>query len=284
MNYIFDKEKLNRVLLDFYESTGIAVTLYDAAERTVATSPVYCGCCTLIRSKDFCRENCDRSDLLHMREVSRNGYTVKYTCHAGLMETIIPVFYEDVLIAYLQIGQFRDEGEIYSSPKMIRKTAEMYGIDCDKLLSRYEEIPIVSEEKLQALCNIMGIIIRSFWNDGLIKYNRSMLSVKIERYIDEHITENIYIDELCREFYVSKNAIYRIFREEFNTTVNELIIKKRLDMSCGLLVNQTDLNVAQIALKCGFSDYNYFIRQFKKHKGETPLRFRKLNGEGTHKQ
>ena len=274
MDCIFDKEKLGRVLSDFYSSTDIAITLYDASKTVVATSPVYSRCCSLIRTKRQCVENCERSNLVHMKEVSEKYGVSRYTCHAGLMETILPIIYDGIIIAYLQIGQFRDAEGIYSSEERLMETASKYGFDKTELINRYGELPLVSEEKLRAICNILEILIKSFWEDGLITYKRSMMSVKIEKYISENISKNIYIGELCSRFNLSKNAIYKLFRDEFNTTVNGFITKKRLEISKELLAEKRELNVTEIALLCGFSDYNYFIRVFKKHFGVTPLKYR----------
>jgi AraC-like DNA-binding protein len=275
MDCIFDKEKLAQVLSDFYSSTGIAVTLYDSQKQVVATSPIYSPYCALIRSRVHCVEHCDRSDLTHMKEVGAD-HTVKcYTCHAGLMETILPIEYEGIVIAYLQIGQFRDTAAVYSSPEHIAEAARRYGLPIDELRARYEELPLISEVRLAALFRILGILIRSFWEDGLIAYRRSMLSIRIEQYITAHLTEQIRIEALCREFSLSKNALYRLFREEFQATVNEFILQKRLNLACELLRSESTLSVTEISARCGFSDYNYFIRLFKNQRGITPLQFRK---------
>ena len=125
----------------------------------------------------------------------------------------------------------------------------------------------------------MEIVIKSFWMDGLISYDRSMLSVKLEQYIKEHLTEKIYIEELCDKFFISKNALYRLFQKEFGTTVNEFIIEKRLTLARELLLSSAELNVTEVSAACGFTDYNYFIRRFKKGTGQTPLQFRKTASE-----
>ena len=275
MDYIFNKDKLRQVLSDFYKSTGIAVALYDSDEREIASSPDYSDFCSCIRAKKQCVENCDISNLLHMKRVSQDRKTLSYTCHAGLMETIFPIVYEDVLIAYLQIGQFRDAEGIYSSEKKLAESAKRYGFDENELLKFYESVPVVSKEKLYSICNIMEILITSFWTSGLISRNRSMLSVKIEQYIDEHLSENIYISDICDNFFISKNSLYGLFADEFGCAVSEFITEKRLATAKKLLISSPEMNVAQIAAACGFFDYNYFIRVFKKHLGKTPLQFRK---------
>ena len=275
MDCIFDKEKLCEVLLDFYRSTGISVTLYDASENVVATLPVCSRCCAYMRGDGRCVECCDRSNLDHMKEVARERKILRYTCHAGLMETILPIMYEDVLIAYLQIGQFRDAEEIYSTTDKIRATSRKYGFPEQELLQLYDDQPTVSEEKLSSLCKILEILIRSFWVDGLIYYNRSMLSIRIEHYIDEHLSENVSVADICERFLISKNALYDVFRDELGTTIGRLITEKRLSAACRLLKSEPSLNVTEIAARVGFTDYNYFIRLFKKEMGITPLKYRK---------
>ena len=79
-----------------------------------------------------------------------------------------------------------------------------------------------------------------------------MLSVKIERYIEERLTAKISLGELCAEFFLSKNALYRLFAEEFNSTVNDFITKKRLTLAEELLAHSPELNVTEISAKAGF--------------------------------
>ena len=277
MECIFDKEKLAQVLSDFYNSTGVAITLYNAYEEDVAHSLVDTSYCKYIRNCGECTENCTRSDFMHMTEAALYQRTVRYSCHAGLMEMIFPIVYDGVLIAYIQIGQFRDEEQRYSVADKLPEIAARYGLPFEQLHAFYEQAPLVSDKKLDSLCRIIDILVKSFWVDGLITYHRSMLSVKIERYIEEHLSENIGLDEICNEFYLSKNAAYRLFRNEFHSTVNDFIIQKRLKRSQELLQSQPDLNITQVSYLCGFRDYNYFIRVFKKQFGKTPMQFRKLH-------
>ena len=159
MNCIFDKEKIERVLSDFYSSTGIAITLYDASESIIATSPIYSEFCSCIRSKRRCVKNCDTSNFVHMKEVSESRQITCYSCHAGLKEIILPIIYEDVLIAYLQIGQLRDGEEVYNASQKFSAFAQQYGLDADKLIALYEKTPAISQEKLRSVCNILEIII-----------------------------------------------------------------------------------------------------------------------------
>lgn len=272
---IFKQKELEKLILDFYDSTGIAITLYDSEGRIIATSPIFCGFCAHIRRNRQCQIQCDCSNAVHIKEAEQKRTAVTYCCHAGNTELILPIFYENTVIAYLQIGQFHDARGAFSTPEKARQAARRYQMDEDVLMDLYRQVPSVSQQRLEALQNILKILVRSFWADGLIHWGRSMLSVKIENYITEHLAEKIYIQDICRQFSLSQNALYQLFREEFQTTVSDFITGKRLELAKELLLNRQELNVTQIATLCGFSDHNYFIRVFKKELGQTPLQYRK---------
>jgi transcriptional regulator GlxA family with amidase domain len=56
--------------------------------------------------------------------------------------------------------------------------------------------------------------------------------------------------------------------------VQEFLAKTRIKAASDALIN-SDLSVGDISVKFGFCDQSAFTQQFKKHIGETPLRFRK---------
>ena len=275
MNYFFDTEKINKLLDDFYLTTGIAVVFYDS-EMNLVVKPKHSEYCSCIRQDGTRKRNCNRSNLAHMKEAAQSKKTVCYTCHAGIMETIIPVLYEETIIGFMQIGQFRDEKGEYSSNEKVAAALEGYKLESDQMLKLYEELPVVSDEKFEALKKIVRILIKSFWSDSLIRHNRSMMSVKIEQYITEHLREKIGVEEICQKFFLSKNALYRLFEAEFGMPIGKYILSRRIQLSVDALRN-TGASIATIATECGFSDYNYFIRAFRKQMGVTPLQFRKTN-------
>ena len=275
MNYFFDKDRILSAICDFYAGTGIAVALYDAAGNTVAGTPIYSSFCEFIRQNDDVKLACHLCDKQMIKKVQDTKQPLAYTCHAGLVEVTTPILYEEMVIAYMQIGQFRDLEGVYSNLDEVCLRMAGYGFKEDELCPLYARVPAVEQAQLQGLLSIMNIIIRSFWVDGLIYSKRNLLSVKIEGFITEKLSENIYVEDICREFFISKNSLYRLFKEEFGVTVNEFILQKRLALAKELLAQNDSLSITEIAALCGFSDYNYFIRVFKKAVGTTPLKFKK---------
>ena len=274
MSLVFDYKKINNLLNDFYESTGIAVGFYDSLSNAIGGSSVLSPFCQKVKSCKTARVECEASNLMGIKLAKEKGSTVVYTCHAGLVETVTPVIFDGVTIAYMQTGQFIDKEKEFSSEEKVRLAEEKYGFSSGELVSLYHILPVVSKEKLSALNNIMNVLIKSLWENGLIKLTRSATAVKIEKYINDNLENKISLKDVCDRFYLSKNALYRIFSQEFNLTFGEYLIKLRLEKAQKLLKENKDLSVIEVAELCGFLDANYFIRLFKKRVGITPLKFK----------
>jgi AraC-like DNA-binding protein len=58
-------------------------------------------------------------------------------------------------------------------------------------------------------------------------------------------------------------------------TANNYIARIRMDRAARML-KQTDMNIGEVAMKCGFEDVSYFSRVFKQAFDCTPSQYRKL--------
>lgn len=92
-------------------------------------------------------------------------------------------------------------------------------------------------------------------------------------YIENHFSEEISIQMLADLSHYSERHFIRIFSETYHTTPINYIISLRIRNACNLL-KESRLPICDIALRCGFSNSNYFSRIFKKQLGITPTQFR----------
>lgn len=104
-----------------------------------------------------------------------------------------------------------------------------------------------------------------------IKRNTQFLIDDIFAYISNHITEEISLDCLEREFYVSKFHISREFKKLTGTTLHKYIVKAKLDL-CKKLIEEGK-SITDIAQICNLGSYNNLFRVFKKEFGITPKEY-----------
>ncbi len=92
------------------------------------------------------------------------------------------------------------------------------------------------------------------------------------RYIKEHFTQPISLDQMAKEGGLSKCHFCREFKKTTGMTPMQFLSRMRIKRSKDLL--KKDLPVSTIALKVGFNDLSSFNRHFRSFVGLTPTEFR----------
>ena len=64
------------------------------------------------------------------------------------------------------------------------------------------------------------------------------------------------------------------FKKEYDITIMEYVMKKRMEKAARLLLN-SELSIREVAEECGFCDNEYFSRCFKNYHGTSPVSWRK---------
>jgi AraC-like DNA-binding protein len=97
---------------------------------------------------------------------------------------------------------------------------------------------------------------------------------RVREYVEEHLSENIELETLADIAGLSKWHFARAFKQSVGTPPHFYLVQRRLERAQELLA-ETDLPLAQIALKIGFSDQSHFSRRFRTLLGLTPRSFRR---------
>ncbi|MBI5395942.1 MAG: helix-turn-helix transcriptional regulator [Verrucomicrobia bacterium] len=99
-----------------------------------------------------------------------------------------------------------------------------------------------------------------------------------ETWANARLRQVITLAEWARA--VGLNAVYfgRVFKRETGLRPMAWLNQRRLQMACQHLAS-TSKTVTEIAEACGFASPFYFSRQFRRHHGLSPLRYRRTSFE-----
>jgi transcriptional regulator GlxA family with amidase domain len=95
----------------------------------------------------------------------------------------------------------------------------------------------------------------------------------------EHLDGDPSIARLAQECGLSSGYFARAFRQTVGVSPHQWLIRKRVEHARDLL-SDARLDLADIAIACGFVDQSHFTRVFSRFEGHSPGHWRRLNGAG----
>ena len=103
--------------------------------------------------------------------------------------------------------------------------------------------------------------------------NYSLLIQKVITQIESDIASDLSLNNLSKIFEVNPSYLSSLFKKETGCTLTEYVNKQRIERAKELLVS-TNIQIQNIAQRCGMLDVNYFTKTFKKYTDLTPKKYR----------
>ena len=86
--------------------------------------------------------------------------------------------------------------------------------------------------------------------------------------MDAHLAEDISIDALAEQVYLSKYHMMRLFRKETGITVHDYLTQRRLLLARDHI--RAGLSATDACYRSGWRSYSSFTRAYAKQFGTTP--------------
>ena len=116
---------------------------------------------------------------------------------------------------------------------------------------------------LSLLAQLLVLVNRAALRTGQAPEPRENVDSVVYRilgYISEHYSEDLSLDFLANEFFISKYHLSREFNRVVGTSVHRYIVQKRLIMARQMMAAGT--STSEVSQLCGFGDYSNFYRAF----------------------
>ena len=124
---------------------------------------------------------------------------------------------------------------------------------------------------------ILGYVVRCHGASGA-RATRALEKVgNVIARLERDFREPVRLGGLAREAGMSTRQFNRAFREATGSPPVAYVLRLRVNHAAGLLRHEAGLNVTEAAFRSGFSDSNYFSRQFHRAFGRSPRAYRRLH-------
>jgi len=138
-----------------------------------------------------------------------------------------------------------------------------------------------SAEEIHKNCSLLlhRIIMNLYYRSVAAKHQDNNDAARIKQYLEQHVLDNVSLEELSGVFYKSKAQIIRHFKKAYGITPYAYLLDLKLRYAKKLLVH-TNLQIKEIGERLNFADEHYFSNCFRKAENISPSRYRYIHQKG----
>lgn len=99
--------------------------------------------------------------------------------------------------------------------------------------------------------------------------------LKMIRYIDEHITERLTLQQISQHMNLTREYLSFIFHREVGKSLTDFMNERKMRIAKEL-IQCGEMALTDVARHLGYENYSYFSRLFKRYFDVTPIRLRNM--------
>ena len=149
----------------------------------------------------------------------------------------------------------------------IRTQFELLDLFADHDVEDTANLPTRSETLLRTTINQILLLLSFLQPDAPYPAENELVG-SLMKYLNEHLTESISLEEMARIFFVSKYHLCHTFREHTGTSIISYLTTKRIALAQQHL--EDGIPAIRVAELVGFRDYSVFYRAYRKIVGRSP--------------
>ncbi|NBC72010.1 AraC family transcriptional regulator [Paenibacillus sacheonensis] len=152
----------------------------------------------------------------------------------------------------------------------------------EQLIEAYRSLRLTKELRTRAkLLEILAVFLEHGGiNEATVREIEPFEKLDaVLKYIEEHLSERIAVEDLARLVYLHPNYFIGYFRNLMGHAPAQYVTMRRLERAKLLLELREELSITDIAQQVGMQGH-YLSRMFRQYTGLTPSRYRQIYCDG----
>jgi AraC-like DNA-binding protein/ligand-binding sensor protein len=267
------KQDVQKIFDQFSSCFNIRILFFspDGEKQRVGLNRPDSEYCRLVQTKILGRGGCRTFDKARLEEAANKGSMICYRCHAGLLEAMKPVYFEQNLLGFVAIGQFRSE-ELPTEDVM----AEWEKSGCaEDLLATYRALPCVARQQVDDILGLFSILVDYIVSQRMIALRGNLAIEEIISYVESHIDRPITLQEVAGLVHKSTSTVSHMFKQKLGKSFKQTVVEARLRRAEELMANDPDITIGEAASRVGYFDQLHFSRIYRRYRKSSPRDFQK---------
>lgn len=268
-----DINRIREMLTNLQELTNLRFSLHTTGAQEIITVNRRSDFCNLICETQYGYQKCFNSDLkgIEMAKLLEKPY--QYRCHAGLIDTTIPIYNRGELAAIILFGQILDDSPIEDQWRRSTQSCEWH-TEMYSLKKAFYELPRLSSRAIRAAYEIINTCVSEVRLSQLLSIEQMSDYERLTLYLKSNYAKALNAETIAGELSMSKSRLYRVVQEAGGgKSLNTLITEERV-YAAKRLLKTSSAPVREIGAQVGILDYNYFTKLFRRYTGRTPRDYR----------
>ena len=271
-----DVNRIRELLTNLQELTNLRFSLHTTEALELVTANRRSDFCNLICQTQYGYRKCFNSDLKGIDAAKKLEKPYQYRCHAGLIDTAIPIYDREKLEAIILFGQILDDSPLEDQWRATERSCGWHS-DMFALKKAFHNLPRLSTRAIRAAYEIIHTCVNEVRLAQIVSFDQMSDFERFRLYLKTHYAENLTADVIANGLAISKSRLYRMIQDcADGRTLNMLITEERI-YAAKKMLKTTSASVREIGANVGIVDYNYFTKVFRRYTGRTPSAYRAEN-------
>lgn len=177
---------------------------------------------------------------------------------------------------YMSINFFTDE--VFNFPLIMHDcVTPLVKLSLDTILTIYNSYAANIEERIELEIKQLIYSLQELTTSNTplpkVKYENQKIQA-ITSYIDTHLTEKLSLGKIAQHVSLTPSYCATLMKRETGISVFDYIIKGRMELANDYIL-KSEKSLMEIAEICGYSNYCYFSKHFKRIIGCSPSKLKK---------